>query len=54
MSGCETYFDIDKQNQQLKWEIWDVNKPLEVELKVVSSNLASSKLFFVFSLSLSL
>ena len=31
-------------NQQLKFEIWDVSKPAETDLKVVGSNLDPSKL----------
>ena len=38
----------DKRNQQLKFEFWDVNKLFNVELKVVSSNLATSYLFLSF------
>ena len=38
---------IDKRNQQLKFEIWDVNKPFEPDAKVVGSNLGQSILFFI-------
>ena len=38
---------IDKWNQQLKLEIWDINKPFRIYFKFVSSNLASSNLFLV-------
>ena len=38
---------IDKWNQQLKFEIWDVNKPFEPDAKVVGSNLVQSILFFI-------
>ena len=38
---------IDKRNQQLKFEIWDVNKLIETNLKVVGSNLVMSILFFI-------
>jgi hypothetical protein len=31
----------DKRNQQLILNFWDVNRPFEVEKKVVSSNLSS-------------
>ena len=38
---------IDKRNQQLKFEIWDVNKPFEPDAKVVGSNLGQCILFFI-------
>ena len=38
---------IDKRNQQLKFEILDVNKPFKADAKVVGSNLGQSILFFI-------
>ena len=39
------YDTIDKWNQQLKFEIWDVNKRTERDSKVLGSNLDPSNLF---------
>ena len=36
-----------KRNQQLKFEIWDVNKHFETDAKVVGSNLVRSNYFFI-------
>ena len=38
---------IDKLNQWLKLEIWNVNKPFEAQVKVASSKLTSSNFFKV-------
>ena len=37
---------IDKRNQQLKSDNWDVNKTFETDAKAVGSNLVTSRLFF--------
>ena len=38
-------YTIDKRNQQLKFKVWDVNKPTETDSKVVGLNLDLSKFF---------
>ena len=38
---------ILSQNQQLKFKIWDVNKPFGTDGKVVSSNLVPSGFFLI-------
>ena len=40
-------FCIDKRNQQLKFEIWDVNKKFETDTKALDLNLAVSNLFLI-------
>ena len=40
-------FDNDKQNQQLNFEIWEVNKQFETDTNVVGLNLAVSNLFLI-------
>ena len=43
----DVLFCIDKRNQQLKFEIWDVNKKFETDTKVMGSNLIISILHFI-------
>ena len=46
MQNPDDIFVIDKRNQQMKFDNWDVNKSFETDARVVGLNLVTSRLFF--------